>query len=273
MLKLSVTSALVQLWTGKTVYRSPAALNLLEQLDLKNGESLYDQCSAGFPYAEVIRNRKYGVLRLIRECISRNGEGLQVVIAGAGLDALGIELVSRYDRVRVFELDRENMAEKARIAAALDGAWGERISFVTTDLLAPENVRVQLFDRGWIPDQPTLLVMEGISYYLPVTAMCELVQVLAPGWLVMEYLKTEQAIVPERRQIPNRVFGLIAGQCGLSLINRFGREQIGSLFENMVLDHGLGMNDLERMRTGENQWFPTGASGWIEVSLLCQHSR
>jgi O-methyltransferase involved in polyketide biosynthesis len=42
----------------------------------------------------------------------------QLVIAGAGFDALGIAVAELYTHVKVFELDEENMNVKSRLATA-----------------------------------------------------------------------------------------------------------------------------------------------------------
>ncbi len=66
MLKLSATSALVMLWAGEGCCRSERGRCYLGGLDLSGGRELYRRCNEVWPhYAEVIRNRKFGVFRLL----------------------------------------------------------------------------------------------------------------------------------------------------------------------------------------------------------------
>lgn len=94
MQKLSSTSALVLLWAQQECYKSKKAKDYLSQIDLEEGKTLYEQCKYACPYYdEVIKNRKFGVFNLIKKSFSNKINIPQLVIAGAGLDALGIEIV------------------------------------------------------------------------------------------------------------------------------------------------------------------------------------
>ena len=109
MSKLSSTSALVLLWAGQECYKSKKAMEFLNQLDLEEGRDLYEKCEEICPYYdEVIKNRKDGVFNLIKKSFSNENNNFQLVIAGAGLDALGIEVTEHYANTKVFELDNEN---------------------------------------------------------------------------------------------------------------------------------------------------------------------
>ena len=94
MLKLSSTSALVLLWAGQECYKSKQARAFLDQLDLEEGRSLYEQCEkVCFYYDEVIRNRKFGVFNLINKYASSENSMFQA----SALSAVNIR-VARTER-------------------------------------------------------------------------------------------------------------------------------------------------------------------------------
>ncbi|MEE9912845.1 MAG: class I SAM-dependent methyltransferase [Deltaproteobacteria bacterium] len=268
MTKLSSTSALVLLWAGKECYQSERAQNYLSRLELEEGRELYGQCRDIWPhYDEVIKNRKFGVFRLIEACCSDEVAGRQMVIVGAGLDALGIEVAERYPRVTVFELDQENMGLKSGLLAHPGGVSESKIHCIEADLLNSESVERGLTAAGWDVKKPTGLVLEGISYYLTTESIQSLVRLVKPQWAIFEFLKPDEDIASGRADIPRKVFGTIARQCRLPQIRRYHHSDVEEILNMAVVDR-YSMMRLERMRTGSNRYFPTEASGWIEVCLL-----
>lgn len=207
-------------------------------------------------------------MHLVKTCMTDYGGDQQIVIAGAGFDALGIELVELYSHIKVFELDRDNMDAKSAMVARLSNKPDRRISFIEVDLLNTPKVHEELSTHGWDYLKPTLLVLEGISYYLPTKSIQELVHAVSPDSVIFEFLKQDKDIAIDRLQISQRVFGLISDLCGLPHINKFDRLQVENLFNSMSIEHGCSMMQLEKMRTGTNTFFPTENSGWIEVCLL-----
>ncbi len=273
MFKLSSTSALVLLWARQDCYRSIRAKDYLGQLDLKEGSSLYEQCREVCPYYdEVIKNRKFAILKLVEKCCSEGNKLKQLVIAGAGLDALGIEVTDLYRQVKVFEIDRENMDLKRGLLSGSRNEPDSRIEFIKADLLAPSSLYKILRDHGWDPDKPTLLILEGISYYIPMETIKRIFQVINPYWTIFEFLKKERDIAHERLEIPEKVFGLISSHCGLPRILRYGHGDLERLF-GMPAAEKYSMKSLENMRTGSNRFFLTEDSGWIEVCLLSDQGK
>ena len=268
MSDLSSTSALVLLWAQQECYRSEKAKDYLKLLDLKAGNALYKQCEAVCCYYdEVIKNRKFGVLNLIRKCFTEEIDIQQILIAGAGLDALGIEAISYYPHVKVFELDIKNMDIKSNLFSELGDASESNIIFINVNLLNTSEVYGRLSDHGWDPAKSTLLILEGISYYLPSQSIQKLVEVTKPRWTVFEFLKQSKEIDVERAKIAEEIFGLISNCCDCSDIVRYNYAEVESLF-NLPITASYSMKQLEKMRMGSNRFFPTEQSGWIEVCLL-----
>ncbi len=162
-MKLSATSALVLLWARQECYASVHSRAYLDQLDLSEGESLYGQCKEIWPYYhEVIKNRKFGVFSLISEYLEK-AEQPQLIMAGAGFDAMGIEVVDHFPHVNVFALDRENMSIKAGLVKQVLGDQHSCIKHIEADLSDSLNFRAKLCDEGWNSDLPSLMLFEGVS--------------------------------------------------------------------------------------------------------------
>ncbi len=268
MTELSATSALVLLWAEQDCYKSDAAREYLSSLDLHPGEVLFDECNNICDYYnEVIINRKFGVMKLIRNSIDEHPDINQVIIAGAGLDALGIELQQTFRNSKIFELDNSNTDTKRELISELDKEILQNISLVNVDLQNTKEVYANLVGSGWDPTLSTILVLEGISYYLPAETIKNLIETLNPYRTIFEFLKSGEDIDPKITEIADKVFGLISYSCGSGEIVRYSKDIIESEFNTNVLS-SLNMQQLELVRTGKNKYFPNAASGWIEVCLL-----
>jgi len=265
---LSDTSALVLLWVQQGCYKSRKAQQYLSRLDLSAGQDLYERCIQIWPhYHEVIRNRKYGVFHLIEDTLNENQDIHQVVIAGAGLDALGIEAIERYPDIKIFEIDKDNMDFKSSLFSNLSSPPNPNIHFIEVDLCDTPRVDRVLTDHGWNRKQPTLLICEGISYYLSQHIVGRLMASLMPSRTIFEFLKREEDLTFERAMIARQIFSVILDACNLSEIVRYNYRDIQASFEMSVLER-CSLMRLEHMRTGSNTFFPTEESGWIEVCLL-----
>lgn len=265
---LSSTSALVLLWAGQESYKSRLAKDYFNLLDLEPGKVLYEQCNEICPYYdEVIKNRKLSVTDLINKCLTGNNNIVQMVIAGAGLDPLGIEVTELYPMIKVFELDVENMDIKSILYSKLKGNSKTAISVIKTNLQNASEVYESLIEHGWDSSEGTLLILEGISYYLPTASLQNLIKVINPMRTVFEFLKLNYEINKEHGRIAHSVFELISDACGGLEIIRYSNSKIENLFGLPVITRH-SMNNLERLRTGSNKYFPSDESGWIEICLL-----
>ncbi|MCP4482392.1 MAG: hypothetical protein GY817_06375 [bacterium] len=268
---LSDTSALVLMWAGTNCYNTDKAKEYLEKLDLSAGQLLYDQCNEVCSYYdEVIKNRKWGIFSLLNQVLSRQNKDCQLVIAAAGLDPLGIEISEYYPEVRIFELDKENMDIKFNLYNSLCGNKYENIAFIETDILNTMSVQKSLSNYGWDPKKNTILVLEGISYYLSTESIQKFIQVLHPDFIIFEFLKEDENIASDKASIPKEIFGIIFDYCNISEIRRDSYSKLENTFNNMFIIKKYNMKYLEAMRTGNNSFFPTKESGWIEVCLLAK---
>lgn len=267
---LDDTSAMVLLLAGGRVHTSRDAARYLGMLDLSPGRDLYEHCMRICPYYDtVIQGRKKAVLDMCMRTISERGVS-QAVIFGSGMDALSLEIASARDDVRVFEMDRSNMLYKKSLLDSLGGKACGRISCICSDLRSHEVTASLLEAHGWDSTEPTLLVFEGISYYVPERLLFDLVRRLGSGerrdYVVLEYLVKESHISEGLREVPNLVFGNIASRYGVP-IARYSRQDIQ---DRLGAEGGavLEIRDMARMERdldGRNTHLGDNGSGWIEV--------
>lgn len=266
MQDISATSALVLIMAGQDSYQSHAAKHFFSQLNLAEGEELYQKCQKICDhYDNVIKNRKHGIAHLIHHCFKQQDDW-QVIISGAGFDPLGLDIVTTYPQAQVFELDIDNMLTKSTMLKKLYGE--SNLHCIETNLIQADICQ-PLSAHGWQIAKPTLLIMEGISYYLSVDDTCNLLQSIQPQKVIFEFLKPYHHIAADKTMIPQQIYGMIIDHCQLSGITQYDYEQISTLF-NFKITTQYSMQQLEQMRTGHNQFFPSPESGWIEVSLLTQ---
>ena len=270
---LSDTSAFVTLLAGREVHTSPASLRYLDMLDLSPGEDLLRRCYEVWPHLDqLVKNRKKCVLEETLECISAGAR--QVVILGSGIDTLSLEIVSRVSDVAVYELDTDNLDAKQSLLNEAAPEDADRVACVTADLGRAAEAVTKTVAAGWRSDIPSVLVLEGISYYLREPAMWEIIRRFGTGAendIILEYIIPARYIAPERVHIPDDVFDTIQEYMSTPLaISRMDpariREIAAGTGGHVLRRHT--MHSMEKSRTGTNRHFPTESSGWIEVCRI-----
>lgn len=271
--RLESTSALVLLWTEGDIHRNFLSSEFRKFLSLKSGKELHVKCNQIWPnYSEVIKNRKQCVLDLVQKEIG-NDNLVQVIILGAGMDTLSLEILSQNRDVKIFEIDY-SMERKKTIIKKIDFTIFNSLSLISTNLKNSNELLKSLKKSGWDPKNPTLVVLEGISYYLTEDEMEKILKIFQSknkkNRIILEYLLTEDLVSKKMRLIPKRIFDLIANETGLSFITRYNQDRIKKMIN--ILDGSIvkqfTMKEMEQKRTGNNVFFKRTKSGWIEVSYI-----
>jgi len=269
---ISATSLLVLLLAEGSIHTSRNSKRYLESIDTAGGEILLAECNKIWPhYGEVIKNRKYCVMNLVLRDISQK-DCVQLVILGGGMDALSVEVCSRMQcKVIAYEVDYE--AElKAEMIEKVDDGLAESIRCVRADLRDHRDVMSRLADAGWRREDPSILVIEGVSYYLGRQHLQNLVAGFKTedhgNVMVMEYLIPPAEISSERIHIADEVFALISETVReAQQIARYSAWEMESWLNQCGarVDRTYRMSEMEMARTGCNEYFQTPQSGWIEV--------
>ena len=95
----------------------------------------------------------------------------QVVVLGAGFDSRAYRFQSQLGNVRVMEVDYgpTQAYKKQRLGEILD-VMPSNVSFVPMDF-TKDNLLEQLRNAGYSEQQKTFFLWEGVSYYLPESAV------------------------------------------------------------------------------------------------------
>ncbi|NTU59081.1 MAG: hypothetical protein HGB00_09255 [Chlorobiaceae bacterium] len=263
------TSALVLLWCGHEIYHTGAVRQYSEMLDLSRGNELFERCNRIWAeYGSVIRYRKLCIAGKAASIIGHNQIG-QVAILGAGFSMLGIELAATFPNLEVFELDHDQMHEKQKMVNRLSFAENSRLSCLSADVEDIETCRRLLSEAGWRQDEPALLVIEGLSYYVSREAIFGQWSMLAPGSkIIFEYLVPPGQVSTARRLIPENVFNEIMDYCGSdSALTYWSEDQLANE-SSVTLDSCSSLCEIENELKPEKRLFKDKNSGWIEVAVM-----
>ncbi len=103
----------------------------------------------------------------------------QIVILGAGYDTRALRFAERLRGTIVFELDIATTQDRKREALAANGIRvPEPLRFLPIDFKT-EKIPDVLFRAGYRADRGTLFLWEGVTYYLPRTAIRDTVDFVA----------------------------------------------------------------------------------------------
>lgn len=271
MESLSDTSAFVLLLSGNS-YCAKYAKKYQKLLDLNSGKEMALQVKRIWPhYNTVIKNRKKCILDLALYNIKQNIT--QVVIFGAGMDALSLELLSRA-QLDIYEIDASNMKLKNKLIKDVNSKFSNNIHCLDFNLKDHKEITNLLEKHGWDKTRPSMLIFEGISYYLKENNLFSIIKLFKTknlqNRIILEYLLPQNQINQKRRDIPKKVFQIIKQRHSLN-ITTFDRKKIQDNLDKIKTGKILktySLKDMEKMRTKNNIYFPTKSSGWIQVSSI-----
>jgi methyltransferase (TIGR00027 family) len=109
----------------------------------------------------------------------------QLALLGAGYDTRAYRFRHLLEHTRVFELDcAATQQHKRSLLAQAQVAIPEQLAFIPLDFTS-DSLLDKLAEAGYCPDQLTLFVWEGVSYYLPPASVDETLRFVrlnaAPG--------------------------------------------------------------------------------------------
>lgn len=163
-----------------------------ERLAGEEGPALTARFDAAFAHAELwIALRTAEIDEQVRRFTRGHARASQVVILGAGLDTRAARLAE--PGVRFFEVDHAHtQAAKRERLAGLDGYPIDAATYVPCNF-EEEDFLARLCASGFAPNEPALVVWEGVVYYLSEEAVRATLRRIASGCapetvLVLDYL-------------------------------------------------------------------------------------
>lgn len=226
-------------------------------------------------YDEVILDRKHFMRCLVEKVLRSSDQGpWQIVIPAAGISPLSLELLTANALCisRIYEIDTSEMEEKNALYRSIAPALYSKVRHITGDIIAPNFIHV-LKSAGHCSELPTIVLLEGISYYISREDLSRLIGAFRSeqqkNKIIIEYLLPCSSINEERRNIPRGVFGTIKDHAGLQHIRCYTADEIGVLLQSVggtTLVH-YSQGDMERARTRTQIRFQRIRDGWIGCSL------
>jgi hypothetical protein len=267
---LGPTAALVMIW-AKPIYTAGMAAEFVASLDMSTGEELCSRIDACCEwYGEVIRNRKYTITRLTAEYInSMPGPGQALVLA-AGMSPISLQLIEACsDLSRSIEVDVEGMDHKRKLLDSLFPGIGKKISCVPGNI-CDKKLPKKLSLHGYKARYPTVVILEGISYYLSKQELADVAGMYrSPGQrnvLIIEYMLPYDRLRPDRRRIRRDIDRTIREYCDIPRLESYTLETLSKMIEaqggRVEGVHTLG--DMEKARLGEQRYFREAGDGFVE---------
>ena len=273
-MNIASTSALVLLWADGAVHSSHTAKKFLHALDLQSGKELLEKCNRFWPhYYTVIQNRKSCILELAKNTVLQN-KVKQIIILGAGYDALSLEICSWSKSCKVFEIDAANMETKNTLIRSVDSSLADQIKCIALDIGKPNQITKSLGKHGWDKEMPSLIVIEGLSYYTSKSNLYDIVDKFKTtnqsNHIILEYLLPHDSIPKKWQAISQYPFDLIAKYCNLDYITRYDVYEITTHLKEMggIISQHYTSSEMAKNQTLQNSIFGSGNNGWIEICKI-----
>lgn len=271
---LEPTAALVMLW-ARDLYRTGSAARFYSCLDLAAGEQMRRECEAVCPwYAEVILNRKWFIREIAARFVADACAPCHVVVLAAGKSPLALELLDACGDViaSVIEVDIEGMEEKQHLYERAAPAHAAKIRCVPADLADLPGTAAAIAGAGYDPDLPTVVILEGVSYYIPPAVLSGIVSFFASpdrkNLAIVEYLLPCRLVAEKRRNIPREIWRIINRDCNQGGTVTYSPEEIEQALARAGCDRVVQhpMHEIELARTGANRYFPAVVDSWIAIA-------
>ncbi len=275
-LELEPTAALVMDW-AKDLYRTGIASAFYSRLDLSAGHRMRQECDAVCPwYPEVMMNRKWFVRQLASGMVAAAEGTCQVINVAAGKSPLALELLEQHrHRIPVvIETDIAGVEEKQQLYEAVAPESAKRIRCVHADIYDRAGMERAIAGTGrYDPDCPSVIVFEGISYYLPPFVSSGVLSLFASrsrqNTVILDSLLPCRLVREDRRYISRGIWGIIHRDCNFRKTITYSPDEMEAMLSAAGCDRirHHTMDEMERHRTGKNRYFPDPADGWIRISI------
>ena len=166
------------------------------------------------------------------------------------------------------------MDAKTEMLRSINSSIPDYIRCITRDLSDTESVTASLMEHGWDPARPSLMILEGISYYLTTDALWKMIGMLQSkshmNRTVMEYLIPYDMIPDTMRPIARYPFDRIENDADLDHITKYEISDIAARAQRIggrVLHH-YDMARMQKDRLPGSKLFCPPNTGWIEICMF-----
>ena len=227
---LSETSALVLMYDRGDSYQTPKSREFYNRLDLTPGRSLYQKLSHLSHLDRVIQGRKYGIHSFLEKFLKNNGFSAQVIVFGCGWDPVLIKMSEKFPENSFIGVDSRIDGQEELVREISPES---HISYMEWDMVHSKDLFRGLKEKGWQPDRPLCVVLEGIIYYIPPDSLWKTVLSLknnsSPNFnLVGDYLVNlkDKNLTPKALKLGHDIFETIKRDCELETYYMYSRDEL-----------------------------------------------
>jgi hypothetical protein len=270
LMLISATSALVLFWTSPDIWSTDNARKYFEQLDLSEGKPLYDAFEPleNYMLTEGISNRKYfvrkHVLAFLAESEKENKNG-QVIVLAAGIAPLSAEIATLFPKCTVFDVDKYAMPEKEKYLKKVC----RNIEFIACDITRLDLLKIKLMQSGWDVGAPTIVVIEGIIYYLTEEDLKKILVFFAGQYarLILDFVLKPECVNEKNRRFGVIAFDKIREWVGLEFLNFYEPDYFMTMVETCGFKNAKRyiMDGIQLERTGKKDPFDFKEPSWVSM--------
>lgn len=275
--KLEPTAAFVMALAIQLFSETELTRKFLEKLDLSSAADLIED-SKKHGILELTQqlmcDRKFMICRCLMDQIAVSHESVQVVILAAGKSPLGLEVLNQNPQkiTRIFEIDVSSFDQKEEVYFSLLPKSKEKISFIQKDIFADDLIKV-MEKSGFQKNKKSILVMEGITHYMPVEKCEKLLSIFASrasqNVVIFEYAPPFETLADWVRPKAIQAYKIVEERYYIEGMTKYTPEWLDNTLKTFggKLEKVFPMNEMEKLRTGRNQFFKEKNSGWVEVAV------
>lgn len=268
--QIAPTSLLVLALAGE-IYQSPLEKEYISRVDLGEARSIAQKLEEVYPAATTVINLRKRFVRLAIAAQLNRHPLHQVVMLGAGMDALSLYLLSTYGNsiARILEIDNGYIEEKAAIYVELVPQH-DKIRFLKADITDTDTLQLLLNREGYNPAVRTIIVCEGLIYYVTSEAFIHTLSLFKTpdhrNTVAMDYGISEAEVLPQALAAHRQVMTLMTSYVGTEL-NVTGSSGMLKIVQtlNGHLNQLYTMADVERITYGKNEKFQQRGEGVLEM--------
>lgn len=257
---IAQTSDGVLVMSGSESYKeSPTAQEYLSKIDFSDAKKQIDKYLKIYPhYTEIILNRKYIIQKVLFSFFEENSNA-QLLILGSGLDPLGLLVKDKVPEIKVFEVEKTSVMDKKEIINSIKNA--PELHICEADLSNPVQTEQALKANGYSWDLPTIIVAEGISYYVEKESFWNTVKRVLPktstGQLVLEHMIPQEKVAEENRSIAKEVFENLRKDYNIDSYFTYNDTELKEAGAKLGLSllKAWSLKDIEKEKTGKNEFF------------------
>lgn len=271
-LKVPSTARLI-LEQAIRLYTSPLEKAYINAIDFTETSRVSRDLTRTYPpIADTVYYRKMAVREVIQYSMDQHPV-LQILILGAGLDPLSLYLLERYPgRIsRILEVDNGYIEEKKKIYDEILHITAP-VHFLRCDLTDTVLLEDMLKKAGYVPEEPAIIVFEGVIHYISNEAFVQMMQLLVTPQQhhlgVLDFSLAQQE-VPDNFLVYHRNLVNLMETALNTSPNLNTRQQIRDLVARFGrLEYFEPLCETEKKFTGTNRVFHQPGHGFVEMAVF-----